>query len=231
MSLFCYEPTALPALLTQWRQEPQPTRLLVTPGRAAAAVRGAMSAMGLAASTDDALQIDELAPMRQTDFDHLLWACDLNLVRGEDSVVRALWAGKPFIWQIYPQHDDAHHAKLQAFLDVLDAPASLRQAHLAWNGIADTPLARLSDALAPWAAWALQRTRAALRTGRPVSRVCKILWRQNAPKSRIGWENAKIRGFAETARLSPAGAATYPPLARVELRIAACNAPVARKLK
>lgn len=161
VSLFCYEPLALPALLTQLQEEPQPTRLLVTPGRAAAAVRGAMSAIGMTASTADALHVDEMAPMRQTDFDHLLWACDLNLVRGEDSVVRALWAGKPFIWHIYPQHDDAHHGKLLAFLDVLEAPASLRQAHLAWNSIIDTPLPRLSDALAPWAAWAV-RVRAQL---------------------------------------------------------------------
>jgi hypothetical protein len=49
-------------------------------------------------------------------------------------VVRALWAGKPLVWQIYPQDDQAHRAKLQAFLDMLDAPASLRAFHLAWNG-------------------------------------------------------------------------------------------------
>ncbi len=67
-----------------------------------------------------------LPHLPQTDFDHLLWACDLNFVRGEDSLVRALWAGKPFVWQIYPQDDDAHHAKLGAFLDWLDAPSSLR---------------------------------------------------------------------------------------------------------
>ncbi len=163
VSLFCYEPAALPALLAQWRQQAEPTRLLVTPGRAAAAVRDAMVAIGQAASVSDALQIVELAPMCQTDFDHLLWACDLNLVRGEDSVVRALWAGKPFIWHIYPQHDDAHHGKLHAFLDVLGAPATLRQAHLAWNSVIDTPLPLLAEALAPWAEWAL-RARERLRT-------------------------------------------------------------------
>jgi len=163
VSLFCYEPPALPSLLAQWRQDPQPTLLLVTPGRAAAAMRDALSAIGPAASMGDALQIVELAPMRQTDFDRLLWACDLNLVRGEDSVVRALWAGKPFIWQIYPQHDDAHHAKLRAFLDVLGAPASLRQTHLVWNGIVDDALPQMSEAIAPWAAWTL-RTREQLRT-------------------------------------------------------------------
>jgi uncharacterized repeat protein (TIGR03837 family) len=73
--------------------------------------------------------------MPQPDFDHLLWACDFNFVRGEDSLVRALWAGAPFAWQIYPQHDDAHHHKLEAFLEWLRAPAQWRAFHRAWNGI------------------------------------------------------------------------------------------------
>jgi len=71
----------------------------------------------------------------QTGFDEMLWACDLNFVRGEDSLVRALWAGQPFIWHIYPQDDQAHHAKLDAFLDWLQAPDNLRKAHRVWNGI------------------------------------------------------------------------------------------------
>ena len=53
----------------------------------------------------------------QAQFDRLLWCADLNVVRGEDSLVRALWAGAPFIWQLYPQHDGAHRRKLQAFLE------------------------------------------------------------------------------------------------------------------
>jgi uncharacterized repeat protein (TIGR03837 family) len=73
--------------------------------------------------------------LSQHDFDHLLWACDLNFVRGEDSVVRALWAGKPLVWQIYPQDDAAHHDKLNAFLDMLGASPSQRQFHHAWNGL------------------------------------------------------------------------------------------------
>jgi uncharacterized repeat protein (TIGR03837 family) len=59
----------------------------------------------------------------------------LNFVRGEDSLVRALWAGKPLVWQIYPQEDGAHHAKLHAFLDRMEAPASLHQWHQSWNGL------------------------------------------------------------------------------------------------
>ena len=55
------------------------------------------------------------AVLPQSEFDRLLWACDVNFVRGEDSFVRAQWATRPFVWQIYPQSDEAHWAKLDAF--------------------------------------------------------------------------------------------------------------------
>jgi uncharacterized repeat protein (TIGR03837 family) len=151
VSLFCYEPAALPQLLEQLATTP--TRLLVTAGRATAAVRSVVGA----ATTRGALSVHYLPLMPQTEFDHLLWACDANFVRGEDSLVRALWAGKPFVWQLYPQHDDAHHAKLDAFLDWLEAPAGLRGFCRAWNGISSSLPA--FDAPA-WAATANQaRTR------------------------------------------------------------------------
>jgi uncharacterized repeat protein (TIGR03837 family) len=60
-------------------------------------------------------------------------------VRGEDSVIRAHWAGKPMIWQIYRQQDKAHQVKLQAFLDkyLQMAPPALsaliRQLHIRWD--------------------------------------------------------------------------------------------------
>jgi uncharacterized repeat protein (TIGR03837 family) len=135
VSLFCYEPQALQGLLAQFALQGlqgRPVRLMVTEGRAAAAVKalaGSESGQGQRGQ----LRISYLPLLTQTDFDHLLWACDLNFVRGEDSVVRALWAGKPFAWQIYPQHDDAHLAKLDAFLDWLQAPPSLRAFHAVWN--------------------------------------------------------------------------------------------------
>lgn len=130
ITLFCYEPPALPDLLAQAAARTPAARLLITPGRAAAAVSAARARL------DPRLAIDWLPYLPQPQFDRLLWSADLNFVRGEDSLVRALWAGAPFIWQIYPQHDAAHHAKLDAFLDWLDAPPSLRDAHRAWNGIA-----------------------------------------------------------------------------------------------
>ena len=138
VSLFCYEPAALAQLLARLREDARPTRLLVTDGRATAAVRAAIAAHVSEDNQADfgRLSIDFLAPLTQPDFDHLVWSCDLNFVRGEDSLVRAIWAGKAFVWQIYPQHDDAHRAKLHALLDAIQAPASLRQAHALWNALA-----------------------------------------------------------------------------------------------
>jgi len=129
-SLFCYEPAALPALLQQAGQDTA-SDWLVTTGRATEAVSAAQ-AQGLDSGR---AALHRLPRLTQRDFDHLLWACDLNFVRGEDSLVRALWAGQPFVWQIYPQHDGAHQAKLEAFLDWLQAPDSLRVFHRIWNGI------------------------------------------------------------------------------------------------
>ena len=173
-SLFCYEPTALPALLMQWANSthaPEPTRLLVTAGRATAAVRHAVeqeNGLQRLLQERQQLSISYLPHLPQTAYDELLWACDLNFVRGEDSLVRALWAGRPFAWQIYPQpEDDAHHAKLHAFLDWLQAPPSLRRFHDAWNDVHPTgqpaPPLLLPDA-AEAAAWqaAAQAARARL---------------------------------------------------------------------
>jgi uncharacterized repeat protein (TIGR03837 family) len=138
VSLFCYEPAALGDLLLSLAAGPASSRLLVTAGRATEATRRAIATNDRQQPGWNAagrLSISWLPLLSQHDFDHLLWSCDLNLVRGEDSLVRALWAGKPFAWHIYPQDDGAHHAKLTAFLEWLQAPDSLRVFNLAWNGL------------------------------------------------------------------------------------------------
>ena len=143
VSLFCYEPPALAALIARLAESPEPTRLLVTAGRATQAVNAHFASQAPQDRTPHghgALSISYLSYLTQPDFDHLLWACDLNFVRGEDSLVRALWAGVPLVWQIYPQDDDAHHAKLNAWLDWLGAPPSLRRFHHVWNGFDESPL-------------------------------------------------------------------------------------------
>ncbi|NOL49431.1 elongation factor P maturation arginine rhamnosyltransferase EarP [Pelistega europaea] len=69
----------------------------------------------------------------QEQFDYLLSACDFNIVRGEDSFVRAIWSGKPFIWHIYEQQEETHLEKLQAWLDSCQAPQIIADTQLAWN--------------------------------------------------------------------------------------------------
>lgn len=148
ISLFCYEPAALPQVFAALQQNRAlRSQWLVTPGRAAAAMR----ANPLAAHADN---VQFLPARTQREFDEMLWACDLNLVRGEDSLVRAIWAGEPFVWHIYPQHDNAHHDKLLAFLDWMDAPPSLRDLHALWNDLPGDAQMPTLDAglLAQWRA-------------------------------------------------------------------------------
>ncbi|MBU0590319.1 MAG: elongation factor P maturation arginine rhamnosyltransferase EarP [Gammaproteobacteria bacterium] len=161
ISLFCYEPPALPELLTQLAAQPQPVRLLVTSGRATQAMHTAVddkNRLQPSWNNRESLSISYLPVFSQHDFDHLLWAADMNFVRGEDSLVRAIWAGKPFVWQIYPQHDTAHHDKLEALLETVEAPASLRRFHRSWNSVSAEALETLD--LAGWTEAARQaRTR------------------------------------------------------------------------
>jgi uncharacterized repeat protein (TIGR03837 family) len=159
VSLFCYEPPALAQLLDDLTHHgilAQPVRLLVAAGRATQAVKSLLASKK-AESTDNAglktnkylleqLSISYLPLLTQIDFDHLLWASDINFVRGEDSMVRAIWAGKSFVWQIYPQDDGAHGPKLEAFLDMLAAPPDWRAFHRVWNGLSDQDLPLLTDA-------------------------------------------------------------------------------------
>lgn len=154
LSLFCYEPVALPAWLNRLHHGQCPVHLLVAAGRPTAAVQALESINSNENRTypsqkgRSSLSISYLPNFTQRDFDHLLWSCDLNFVRGEDSLVRALWAGQPLVWNIYPQDDNAHHAKLEAFLDWLEAPDSLRDFHRVWNGLQPGELP-----VPEWSAW------------------------------------------------------------------------------
>jgi uncharacterized repeat protein (TIGR03837 family) len=158
VSLFCYDDAPLDTLAA-WLSD-RPTLLLTTPGHA--------TRQADTASWPDTVRRHALPWLTQAAYDHLLAACDLNLVRGEDSFVRAQWAGRPFLWHIYPQHDGVHGDKLDAFLDrMLDGepPAiaqALRGAFRAWNRLSPAPTTGL-PAQADWAALA-GRWRARLLT-------------------------------------------------------------------
>ncbi len=106
------------------------------------------------ARTIGAVRLLPLPFRSQRDYDELLWAADLNLVRGEDSFVRAQLAGRPMLWHIYPQAEDAHLAKLDAFLARYPGTPPWQALTRWWNGAAATPP---EGALAPLLDGALDR--------------------------------------------------------------------------
>ena len=145
VSLFCYDNPALPDLLDALAAGP-PTRLLVTAGTPTRMVRALLGER----LERGALRATLLPFLPQPVYDELLWACDLNFVRGEDSWVRAQWTGRPFVWQAYPQSDAVHQTKVEAFLDRFNANATLRTLHARWNGAGNEAI--VFPPHAPWQA-------------------------------------------------------------------------------
>jgi uncharacterized repeat protein (TIGR03837 family) len=143
ISLFAYENPAIGTLLEQWRDQAEPTVLLVPEGRISGAVArffGLTSFSAGARAERGGLRAHALAFTEQPAYDALLWASHVNFVRGEDSFVRAQWARRPFVWQIYPQSDNVHLQKLDAALAHYAAAlpkaarASMERFWHAWNG-------------------------------------------------------------------------------------------------
>jgi uncharacterized repeat protein (TIGR03837 family) len=136
VSLFCYPHAPVAELFQVWEEGGRNVTCLVPEGVAREQVRdfiGAEPEAG-AVATRGALTVRVIPFMPQTDYDRLLWACDLNFVRGEDSWVRAQWAARPFIWHIYPQDENLHHVKLRAFLQKYAVNVqSLVDFSLRWN--------------------------------------------------------------------------------------------------
>ena len=146
VSLFAYGHPDLPALLEAWARGARRVHLRVPEGRVVADVARYFGCTTLAVGERRraaSLVVDILPFVSQHDYDRLLWHSELNFVRGEDSFVRAQWAGQPFVWQIYPQDGRAHHAKLEAFLSRYLATADegvanpVRAFWWAWNGVGD----------------------------------------------------------------------------------------------
>lgn len=140
--VFSYETPALQAWVEALAQRATPIHLLVPEDRASALLGQALAGRPWRAGETfvrNGLSIHVIPFVDQREFDALLQLCDWNIVRGEDSFVRAQWAGKPFIWHIYPQEDAAHLAKLEAFLarycagQTAEQIAALHAAHMAWN--------------------------------------------------------------------------------------------------
>lgn len=197
VSLFCYAHAPVAQLFDAWQQGDTAITCLVPESVAAQAVQGffangsGMSIKAGAVCTRGALTIRVLPFITQPDYDKLLWACDLNFVRGEDSFVRAQWANKPFIWHIYPQDENLHHKKLRAFLQAyaqLDDPLSTFS--LAWNHA----LSESGDIAGVWTALWPQ-----LHDAMPEISKNSVLWQQKMQKN--GDLAANLLRFTEVLHL------------------------------
>jgi uncharacterized repeat protein (TIGR03837 family) len=143
VSLFGYETAPVAELLDAWERSPSPIVAALPEGRLLPEV---LAHFGFAKSSRahamerGALRVCVVPFVPQACYDALLWSCDVNFVRGEDSFVRAQWAGRPFIWQIYPQDDGSHWPKLDAFLERYCDEASMEDRDTVkalttrWNG-------------------------------------------------------------------------------------------------
>ncbi|MDR2188671.1 MAG: elongation factor P maturation arginine rhamnosyltransferase EarP [Azonexus sp.] len=166
ISLFCYDTAPVSGLLAALAASPRPILCHVPPGQPLAAVTAALGPADSWRLGQSRIQPLPFLPL--DDYDALLRRCAINFVRGEDSFVRAQWAARPFIWQIYPQDDAAHQTKLDAFLDRYCAalPSStaavIRALFTAWNGGGDVAqawpdfLARIPEITRHNANWARQ---------------------------------------------------------------------------
>jgi uncharacterized repeat protein (TIGR03837 family) len=154
ISLFGYDNTAIPGLLAALADAGRPVSLLAPQGKILPDIAGWLGEEALRVGEAHArhgLAIHVLPMLDQDAYDRLLWACDINFVRGEDSFLRAQFAARPLVWQAYRQEDRAHFAKLEAFLDLYCAAMAPELANMtralwhAWNEEADVS--------ALWPAW------------------------------------------------------------------------------
>lgn len=143
VSLFAYANRALACLLDAWADDKEQHWTVIVPrGVWVDEIEHCLSDGFICHGTEarkGALTLKTVPFFDQDDYDRLLWACDLNFVRGEDSFVRAQWARRPCVWQIYPQAEAVHQIKLDAFLDRYlhawphEAAAHVRAFWHAWN--------------------------------------------------------------------------------------------------
>lgn len=140
VGLFCYPQAPVVELLAELEKQNQQSGTSCSLHVAAGQVQSELRKESLpflknsaATKNECRLTIKYLPHISQDEFDEFLWSNSINFVRGEDSLIRAIWSGKPWVWQIYPQEEGIHLEKLNALLDLLDAPAFVKKIHWSWN--------------------------------------------------------------------------------------------------
>lgn len=125
VSLFAYRDAPIDQFLSALALTDQPTIVLV-PGNAT------FDCCPSDFEFSDHIRWQPIPFLSQPEYDQLLWSMDLNIVRGEDSFVRAIWAKCPFIWHIYPQTEQTHEIKLRAWLARTSLPSQVQTALRQW---------------------------------------------------------------------------------------------------
>ncbi len=142
ISLFCYPGSRAEVLFDCWHTQSVPTTCLVPEGVAGEAIAAFFGQAAPAVGEGlrrGGFEVRIIPFLEQDRYDRLLWACDCNFVRGEDSFVRAQWAQRPMVWQPYPQADGIHLHKLRAFLDLycrglpVEAAGAVRALWESWS--------------------------------------------------------------------------------------------------
>lgn len=136
ISLFGYENKAIVSLLEQAADYAQPIEFYCPISKVCQELAAHFDQWQLCAGNSYQLGkawIHFIPFLPQQEYDRLLWSCDVNFVRGEESLIRGLLAAKPLVWHIYPTEDGAHWEKLTAFFAAYDIDESLRQLNQAWN--------------------------------------------------------------------------------------------------
>lgn len=143
ISLFCYDDVPIKELLSAWVMSGIPILVLV-PQHSIDKVIGTFFGVDTPRIGQKMefgqLHVCVIPFQDQEKYDQLLWACDINFVRGEESFTRAQWAARPFIWNIYPQAENLHQIKLDAFLNLYtkgmppDMASAVFSLWKAWNG-------------------------------------------------------------------------------------------------
>jgi len=144
-SMFCYPDSPVTAVADALAADPGPPWRLLLPD-------------GVQAGIGTHPVVRRVPFVAQRDYDRLLWSCEVNWVRGEDSLVRSLWSARPAVWQAYRQADEAaREAKIAAWTarwcaDANPEPAAtaaLERAQCAWNCAPDPSAAAQVAATMP----------------------------------------------------------------------------------
>lgn len=184
MSLFCYPHAPVVKLLEQLQATQRPI-VVVIPENTAVNALTTFCGQPLSAGETfvrDHLTICCIPFSDQSGYDYLLWSCDINFVRGEDSFVRAQWAGRPFVWHIYPQEEKVHMIKLNAFLDhylnkmPVQLQSEVKQLWYSWNNepdnlISEQQVNRLLNNLANWQQYSADWQKKLLKNGDLVTNI------------------------------------------------------------